>query len=141
MDNICTRARGYYDRVITRRGGNKILRFAIVGGSGAVISLTVLFLLTDVAGFHYLASYLVAGTLAITNNYIWHSRWTFKASNGLSGYVKYTVISWFTAGLGKGFILFVLTELGLWYMLSALIGTVIGFIVNYTLSRSVVWGR
>lgn len=141
MDNICVRARGYYDRLIVGRGRDKVLRFAIVGGSGAVISLTVLFLLTDVAGFHYLASYLIAGTLAITNNYYWHSRWTFKASNGLSGYVKYTVISWFTTGLGKGFILFVLTELGLWYMLSALIGTIIGFIVNYTLSRSVVWGK
>ena len=141
MDNICTRARGYYDSLITRRGGNKVLRFAIVGGSGAVISLTVLFLLTDFAGFHYLASYLVAGTLAITNNYIWHSRWTFKVKKGFTGYVKYTVISWFTAGLGKGFILFVLTELGLWYMISALIGTIIGFIVNYTLSRSVVWGK
>ena len=141
MDNICTRARGYYDRVIAGRGGNKILRFAIVGGSGAVISLTVLFFLTDFAGFHYLASYLIAGSLAITNNYIWHSRWTFKTRKGLSGYVKYTVISWFTTGLGKGFILFVLTELGLWYMLSALIGTIIGFIVNYTLSRSVVWGK
>lgn len=139
MDNICVRARGYYDRVIADGGGNKILRFAIVGGSGAVISLSVLFLLTDIAGLHYLVSYLIAGTLAITNNYIWHSRWTFKTNKGLSGYAKYTIISWFTTGLGKGFILFVLTELGLWYMLSALIGTLIGFVVNYSLSRSVVW--
>lgn len=116
-----------------------LIKFGAVGASGTLISLSVLFILTEFAGFHYLVSYLIAGTLAITNNYYWHSRWTFKARKGISGYAKYTIISWFTTGLGKGFILYVLTELGLWYMLSALIGTLIGFIVNYTLSRRVIW--
>lgn len=139
MDYICSRAWYPVRHIYHWWCRYKVLKFGVVGGIGSLISLSVLFVFTEYAGLHYLISYLIAGTCAITSNYLLHTLWTFKQKKGIKGYIRYTLISWATTGLSKGIILVVLTELGLWYMISAAIATFIGFIVNYTLCRRLVW--
>jgi putative flippase GtrA len=59
----------------------QLMRFATVGASGYVVNLVV-FAIAN--GF---TSYQVAATLAflvaVTNNFLWNRRWTFRADDGL----------------------------------------------------------
>jgi len=57
----------------------KYLKFAFIGGIGAIINLFVLWAATDLAGIFYLWSAVIAFIVADTNNYIWNRLWTFKS--------------------------------------------------------------
>lgn len=56
----------------------KFLKFAVVGGIGAIITWGLTFLLTEKAGLWYMWSLVFSTFLAMTSNYILNSLWTFK---------------------------------------------------------------
>jgi len=59
---------------------NRFVRFGIVGLSGVVVDMGVLFLLSDPStlGWGLTRSKLIAAELAIINNFIWNDAWTFR---------------------------------------------------------------
>lgn len=117
----------------------KLFRFVIVGATGTIWNLGLMYFLTDVVGFHYILSYVIAFSVALTNNYLLNSRWTFQQNPTVSGWLKYGFISLFTLGANE-ILLYILTgKLGLWYMASAMIGILTAFVINYFLSRKIVW--
>lgn len=66
----------------------RFLRFSTVGGSGVIIDMVALYLLSDVhhLGLGLSASKFLASELAIINNFLWNSLWTFRAvDRGTSG--------------------------------------------------------
>ena len=58
----------------------RFLRFALVGASGVVVDMAMLFLLSDprALGFGLTRSKVVAAELAIINNFLWNDAWTFR---------------------------------------------------------------
>ena len=58
---------------------NRFVRFAIVGLSGVVIDMGLLFLLSDPStlGWGLTRSKLIASEMAIINNFLWNDAWTF----------------------------------------------------------------
>jgi dolichol-phosphate mannosyltransferase len=64
---------------ISRLPINRFVRFGIVGLSGVVVDMGVLFLLSDPStlGWGLTRSKLIAAELAIINNFIWNDAWTF----------------------------------------------------------------
>ena len=58
----------------------RFLRFALVGLSGVVVDMTVLFLLSDptMLAWGLTRSKLIAAELAIVNNFLWNDLWTFR---------------------------------------------------------------
>jgi dolichol-phosphate mannosyltransferase len=58
---------------------NRFMRFAVVGLSGVVVDMGLLFLLSDpsMLGWGLTRSKLVAAEAAIVNNFLWNDRWTF----------------------------------------------------------------
>jgi len=134
----------------------RILRFAIVGAIGTLVSLTVLFLVehfvlhsafesawgTAVANRAYLVAFIPAFLCAVTSNFILNNLWTFKdRSAGRLGFGKYLLMNSTTLPLDY-LILFVLTEfLGLFYVASALIAILFVFLIRYTLSNKFVWTK
>jgi len=58
----------------------KMLRFWAVGGVGFGINLAVLYTFTEVVGFWYIISAVVALFAAATSNFILNAIWTFKES-------------------------------------------------------------
>jgi putative flippase GtrA len=120
----------------------KIIKFMMVGGGGALLGLTVLWLLTDLAGFHYLSSYALAFVVSVSNNYFWNSRWTFKGKqSNIKGYARYFVLSAATLGMNMLLMYLATDVIGLWYMMSAVIITGIVFLINFLGSRKYVWNR
>ena len=116
----------------------RLLKFMIVGGSGALLSLTILYVLTNLVGLHYLVSYMFAFIIVVCSNYLLNTFWTFKGKKN-NGIGRYVLISLCSLGVRQG-LLFIFTDLlGLWYMLSAVIVIAGLFIINYIVSRRFVW--
>lgn len=118
----------------------RILRFAVVGASGTVIGLGILYILTSLCSVNYLLSNVAAFVVSVTSNYIWNTKWTFERRLGITPYGKYIAASLMTFGINE-LILWGLTTVGLWYLLSAVIATLVAFVANWVLSRRFVWQR
>ena len=58
----------------------RFLRFAVVGLSGVLVDMSLLYLLSDPAslGWGLTRSKLIAAEVAIINNFIWNDAWTFR---------------------------------------------------------------
>jgi len=57
----------------------KYLKFAIIGGIGAVINLLVLWTSVELFNVYYMWAAVLAFITADTNNFIWNRLWTFKS--------------------------------------------------------------
>jgi dolichol-phosphate mannosyltransferase len=73
---------------------NRFLRFALVGFSGVVVDMGLLFLLSDpsMLGWGLTRSKAIAAQSAIVNNFLWNDAWTFrdmaKAQTGFRSKVR-----------------------------------------------------
>ena len=58
----------------------RFLRFAVVGASGVLVDMAMLFLLSDprTLGLGLTRSKAIAAELAIINNFLWNDAWTFR---------------------------------------------------------------
>src|SRR4029453_18203285 len=56
----------------------RFLRFKAVGALGVAVQLASLWLLTGVAGVHYLIATPLSVALAVVHNFIWHRLWTWN---------------------------------------------------------------
>ncbi len=73
------------DRVVAivqenRREGKRFVKFAIVGGIGAIVDFSVLNLLILAFGWDKFYANIVSVSCAIISNFWWNRRWTFPES-------------------------------------------------------------
>lgn len=118
----------------------RFFKFGLVGGSGTVVGLGVLYFFTDVIGLYYLISNVIAFFCSVSNNYLWNSKWTFNDKEAhTTGYFKYIGTSLAGLGVNTAVLWFFTAIVGVWYMLSAVIAVICAFLVNYILSKKLVW--
>lgn len=62
-----------------RRQANwvQVLRYVLVGVSGYTVNLVVFAMAVQSAGLDYRLAATVSFVAAVTNNFVWHRRWTF----------------------------------------------------------------
>jgi dolichol-phosphate mannosyltransferase len=60
----------------------QLVRFGVVGGSGYAVNLAAYAVALHVAGLDYRVSAVVAFLVAVTNNFLWNRRWTFRVRTG-----------------------------------------------------------
>ena len=53
------------------------VKYYIVGGTGVLVNLGILYALTDFVGFWYMASQVIAISISITTNFFFNRFWTF----------------------------------------------------------------
>jgi putative flippase GtrA len=124
-----------------RLSTSRILRFAVVGGTGVIINTSVLYMLSRWAGLPLLAASALAVELAAISNYLLNDTWTFAARSPSFGrFVKFNTAS--LAGLALNVLsVWLLTRLGLYFLVANLIGIAAGFAANYAFSVRWVWGQ
>lgn len=81
----------------------KLLKFALVGGSGSVLNLGLFFLLVDEAGMDPTAGAVICFAVAVTWNYFLNNLWTFRAQiedekPSMGRYLRFVAVC--LAGLG-----------------------------------------
>jgi putative flippase GtrA len=96
-----------------RKPGNwfQLVRFGAVGASGYVINLAVYSVLVHGVEADYRLAAVGAFGVALTNNFFWNRRWTFRARDGHAGFqaVRFVVVSLIALGVNL-VVLYVLVE-------------------------------
>ena len=71
-----------------RHPGNwlQLVRYAVVGGSGVVLNLGSFTVLVEALDVDFRIAGVLAFCVAVTNNFLWHRGWTFRARGGRAGF-------------------------------------------------------
>ena len=118
----------------------RIAKFAVVGLTGILINMGVLYLLFRRLALPLVLSSGVAVELAVISNFLLNSSWTFACHASLPRFAKFNVAS--LAGLTVNVTAVgLLTRLGLYLLAADVIGVAVGFVVNYLFSVLWVWSR
>lgn len=129
------------------REWKKVFKFGMVGISGILVNMGVLYYLKEYAGLYYLVASFFAIELSILNNFIWNDFWTFrtagvhKLSSRWHRIVAFHLVSAGGLVINMG-ILWILTSIfGVYYLLSNLFGILVAFVWNFFVNRRVTWIR
>jgi putative flippase GtrA len=121
---------GAVPALIQRRGVRQFVKFCIVGASSTLIDFGIFYLLIEIVHIHSLVGHqdlaralaVCAGFLvAVTNGFIWNSRWTFRKAEA--------------EGQGKRYLRFVFTNL-IGLCLNLLVTILVARIVPLPLQRA-----
>ena len=118
----------------------QLFRYGFVGGAAFLVDYGVLVLLTEVFGMHYLLSAPISFILGLVTNYLLSVVWVFNNRTLGNRWAEFTVFAIIgVIGLGlNALIMYVCTDkMGIHYMISKIISTVIVFFWNF-FARKVV---
>ena len=132
-----------------KRGGLSLfakhaIQFYIVGASGVLVNLGILYILTDIAGFWYVASQVIAISVSITTNFFFNRYWTFGSfvedKRNSVMYFKFLIISAIGMSIQLAITVSLVESSGFYHMYGAGIGIAIASGINYILNRRVTFG-
>ena len=113
---------------------NQGIRFALVGGVGTLVNLSLLYILTDVYGLLYLISEAFAFTVSIIHNYFWNKSFTFEEDikeKVIGKGVKFSIVCIIALSVNL-IVLFILVEFfGIFYLLAEIGAICVAFFVNF----------
>ena len=112
----------------------QLFRYGFVGGAAFVVDYGVLVLLTEVFGMHYLLSATISFILGLITNYLLSISWVFNKrtmGNRWAEFVVFAVIGVIGLGLNALIMYLCTDKMGIHYMLSKIISTVIVFFWNF----------
>jgi dolichol-phosphate mannosyltransferase len=112
----------------------QFLKFAVVGFTGTLIHLLVLFVLTEFFGIYYIISSIIAFFFAVTNNFFLNKLWTFGYKDNRKFFMKYSqfLIISILALVVNVFILFTFTEFfKIYYLFSQIIAILFSLWINF----------
>ncbi len=119
-----------------------IIRFALVGAFGTLVNLGVLWFLHYALGIAHEIASALAIEISVLSNFFLNDLWTFrrKRKAGIAGSIfRYHLAN--ASGIIVQYAVSValFRIIGLESLTSQFIGILIGFLVNYALSRKIVW--
>jgi len=132
---------------LMRRKGEllRFVKFCLVGLSGVLVNIGLLWLLTDLIAFFYLISAAISIESSIISNFTLNNYFTFAdrrspgAKSFLSRLLKYNIVSLVGLVVNMG-VLGLLTEVfGVYYLLSNLCGIAVAALWNYMVNTWWTW--
>mgnify|MGYP003972490835 CR=1 FL=1 len=123
----------------------RFLKFCAVGLSGVFVNLGLLWLMTEPVGLYYVLSYILAIEASIINNFTWNELWTFRdrrvSSQGVVGgrFAKFNLICLLGLGIQVGLLLLFTEAVGLYYIISAVIGIIVATSFNFVFNKWWTW--
>lgn len=115
----------------------RLIRFVIVGGLCFVTNLAVLYVGTDLLGWHYLLSMAVSTVVANTLGWILNRLWTFWKSRRpwWVEYARYMSVSFSNSLISLLLMVLCVNVIGLHYLLSSAIIAILMLLFNYISHR------
>ena len=129
------------------REWKRVFKFGIVGISGIVINLGILFLLVEFFTMNKDLASPIAIEISILSNFILNDLWTFgsienkKVAGRWHRLVAFNIVSVGGAAINYGIFLMLTTWFAVYYLAAQLIGIVIAFVWNFLVNRRVTWKR
>ncbi|MDP2932286.1 MAG: glycosyltransferase family 2 protein [Chloroflexota bacterium] len=130
---------------LMRRNG-ELLRFAkfcLVGLSGVVVNMGLLWLLTEFAGLFYLASAAISIETSIITNFTLDDYFTFpdrrRAGHFRTRILKFNAVSLAGLTINLGILWLLTSVFGIYYLLSNIVGIAVVTLWNYLLNSWWTW--
>ena len=122
----------------------RFIKFGIVGFSGVIINEGLLYFFTEIVGFYYLISSIIAIESSMINNFLLNDIWTFRdrKKSGKGPFFKRFIHWHFARGITlliNFLILWGLTTFGLHYLISNIIGILVAMSLGYFWSLNWIW--
>lgn len=119
---------------LIRRNLKDFFKFGLVGLTGTVLHILILFILTEFAGIYYIYSAIFAFLVAVTSNFLFNKFWTFRKTSRGKHFKRYAIF--FTTAIIAFLInislLYFFTEfLKINYLISQLIAIALSFWINF----------
>lgn len=111
----------------------RFLRFFVIGGVSGIIDLTLLYVFTSILGLWYLYSGILSFAIVSIISFVLHKTITFRNTDRkyYRQYLKFFGIILIGMIMNNG-LLFVFTQVvGLWYILSRILSSLIVMLWNY----------
>lgn len=128
-----------------RREFARFGKFCLVGGSGVLVNMGLLWALTELAGLYYLVSSAIGIETSIITNFTLNEFFTFadRRSAGGKGFfkrlVKFNMVSLAALALNMGVLWFLTSVVGLYYLISNLFGIAAAVMWNYLVNVLWTW--
>jgi dolichol-phosphate mannosyltransferase len=129
------------------REWKRVFKFGMVGLSGILVNLGILYFLVEFAYVDKILASLIAIELSVLNNFIWNDLWTFgsakyrKVSSRWHRLVAFNVVSAGGVAINLGIFFILVNWFSVYYILSQFIGILIGFGWSFLINRRVTWGK
>ncbi|MDF1497983.1 MAG: GtrA family protein [Patescibacteria group bacterium] len=124
----------------------RFTKFCIVGGSGVIVNLGLLFVLVE---YFYLGenlAWLIAILASILNNFLWNNAFTYndRRSNSHNETMR-RIVYYYLISLGVMLFNFAIYKIGIswgfYYILSAFMGIFFSTFLNFALINKLVWNN
>ena len=111
----------------------QILKFGVVGGGAFLIDYSVLYLLTEFVGIHYLISSVISFIVSLIFNYILSIYWVFDVTKKQTSREVFVFVILSVIGLLiNQVVMYVGSDLlHIYYMLTKLVATLIVMVWNF----------
>lgn len=131
------------NKVLNNKLINQILKFGVVGGLAFVIDYTLLYILTEFLGVHYLISSVISFTVSVIFNYIMSIKWVFDVNReqGVKEFVVFVVLSIIGLGINSLIMYLMVDIMSIYYMISKLVSTAVVMVYNFITRKIFVEGR
>ena len=123
----------YFNKLFIDKTNNTIIqffRYIFVGGIAAVVNIGMLYIFTDIFKIYYLLSNVFSFSLGLIVNYILSKKFE-KAISKSKEFIIYAIIGVLGLIIDTLLVGLMTSILGLYYMLSKIISTILVFIWNF----------
>lgn len=117
-------------------------RYLISSGVAFLVDVSLLFVLTEFGGLHYLVSNLIASFVAMVVNYLLSAFWVFPQRRLSNRAAEFSIfIGTGIAGVGLNeLLLWLFTDLaGIHYMISKMLAAVVGYTTKFFVRRQLLF--
>lgn len=111
----------------------QIMKFGVVGGGAFLIDYSILYVLTEFVGIHYLISSVISFIISLIFNYILSIYWVFDVTKKQTPKEVFIFVILSVIGLGiNQVVMYVGSDLlHIYYMLTKLVATFIVMVWNF----------
>ena len=122
----------------------QLFRYIFVGGTAFFVDIFFLYVFSDIFGIYYLISAVLSFLISVLVNYVLSKKWIFSRTDFDSKVLEFNLFVLISA-VGLVFteiLLYFFTDIvGLYYLVSKFIATVIVLFWNFTARRFMFYGR
>lgn len=112
----------------------QFMKFCLIGSIGTVISVAVLYFLTEFFNVFYMTSALFAFIVSVTNNFVLNKTWIFKEKireNIFRKYIKFITISIIALIVNLMFLYWFVEYLKIWYVFAQVLAIGASLFINF----------
>ncbi len=123
---------------------HRLQKFLLVGAGGLVVNMGGLVVLTEIAGFHYLVSALIAIEASHLFTFAFNEIWTWedrRSGRFANRFLKYHLVNGTGLGINVGVLFALVIAFGLHYFAANFVGAAASAVWNFVVNHLFTWAR